>query len=388
MNKRILSYAAGLLLISLKASAISSTEPGHNHDSDVSFQTELPHQQSVLLSQAQQSQINLKLMTLQAQYAQTPVYAPGELKANRYTSYMVTPRVDSVVERRHASLGQVVRPGDKLVTLFSQDMAQAQADYMIAASEWKRVERLSDASLSENQKLVARAKYKAALGTLLAMGMSHSAVNRLEAGQTQSLGTYTLSAQREGIVLEDGFVQGQRFGSGEAIMKLGDESTLWVEVRLAATQQRLINTDTPVEIEHNQRRYPAKVLRQGHTLDPLTRTRVVRLEVDNRGDTLHAGMFVSAYFLFSTAQPVIAVPESALVRDADGGWQVFVEDEQGEYVATPVKRVAPTKDGVIIEPVPLQEGTKAIQSGTRVVAQGAFFIASEMAKSGFDPHNH
>ncbi|AZZ98657.1 efflux RND transporter periplasmic adaptor subunit [Pseudoalteromonas sp. R3] len=389
MNKRIFSYAAGLLLISLRVNAGLSADPDHNHAEQHrpagTADAAQPHAQSVMLNQAQQTKINLKLETIQPAYEHIPLYAPGELKANSYTSYVVTPRIDSVIERRHAVLGQIVEPGDKLVTLFSQDMAQAQADYLIAASEWQRVARLTSASLSESQQVVAKAQFKATQGKLLAMGMSLSDISRLQETEAHSLGIYTLSAQRSGIVLADNFEQGQRFEPGEAIMQLADESTLWVEVRLAATQQDPINTHTRVEIEHNLRRYPAKVIQQGHTLDPLTRTRIVRLQVDNPDDTLHAGMFVSAFFMFNTASPVITVPESALVRDTAGKWQVFVEHEAGEFVATPVVRGELIEGRVIIEPaLPSQ----AIEAGTRVVIEGAFFVASELAKSGFDPHNH
>ncbi|MCF2910050.1 efflux RND transporter periplasmic adaptor subunit [Pseudoalteromonas sp. DL2-H2.2] len=387
MNKRIFSCAAGLLLISLRVNAGLSADQDHNHTEQhrpagAAYAAQ-SHAQSVLLNQAQQAKINLKLETIQPTYERMPLYAPGELKANSYTSYVVTPRIDSVIERRHAVLGQIVEPGDKLVTLFSQDMAQAQADYLIAASQWQRFAKLTDTSLSENQQVEAKARFKATQGKLFAMGMSPSDVSQLQ--ETQSLGIYTLTAKRGGIVLADNFAQGQRFEPGEAIMKLADESSLWVEVRLAATQQSPIDTSTPVEIEYNLRRYPAKVIQQGHTLDPLTRTRVVRLEVDNPDDTLHAGMFVSAHFMFNTAKAVIAVPESALVRGADGQWQIFVEHEAGEFIATPVLRNKQIGDRVIIEPV---SSSQMIESGARVVIEGAFFVASELAKSGFDPHNH
>jgi len=29
-----------------------------------------------------------------------------------------------------------------------------------------------------------------------------------------------------------------------------------------------------------------------------------------------------------------------------------------------------------------------IEAGSRIVTEGAFFVASQIAKGGFDPHNH
>jgi hypothetical protein len=36
---------------------------------------------------------------------------------------------------------------------------------------------------------------------------------------------------------------------------------------------------------------------------------------------------------------------------------------------------------------PLREIT-GVKPGTRIVTEGAFFVASQIAKGGFDPHNH
>ena len=42
------------------------------------------------------------------------------------------------------------------------------------------------------------------------------------------------------------------------------------------------------------------------------------------------------YFHFETEQAVLAVPENALTRSADGDWQLFVVDDDGGFVAKEV----------------------------------------------------
>lgn len=88
-------------------------------------------------------------------------------------------------------------------------------------------------------------------------------------------------------------------------------------------------------------------------------------------------------FKLSTITQVLAVPEEALIRSADGDWVVFVEDYSDEEVSE-------------LEPVEVELGRSfgeyreviGLASGSRVVIKGAFFVASEIAKGGFDPHNH
>ena len=101
--------------------------------------------------------------------------------------------------------------------------------------------------------------------------------------------------------------------------------------------------------------------------------------MENQEDSLHSGMFVKINFQFKTANKVMAVPEEALVRSADGDWTVFVEDHPGEFEAVEVDLGRSLGD--------LRE-IIGLESGSRVVTQGAFFVASEIAKGGFDPHNH
>ena len=90
-------------------------------------------------------------------------------------------------------------------------------------------------------------------------------------------------------------------------------------------------------------------------------------------------MFADIYFEFATAGPVLALPEAALMRGADGDWTVFVESNTGELSAVEVELGRSLGN--------VQEVT-GIGPGTRVVTRGAFFVASQIAKGGFDPHNH
>ncbi len=85
------------------------------------------------------------------------------------------------------------------------------------------------------------------------------------------------------------------------------------------------------------------------------------------------------YFRFKTSEPVLAVPETALMRGADGDWTVYVEEAEGEY--EPVEVELGRSIGGLRE-------VSGLAAGQRVVLRGAFFVASEIAKGGFDPHNH
>ncbi|KXJ57006.1 MAG: efflux transporter periplasmic adaptor subunit [Colwellia sp. Phe_37] len=349
----------------------------HGHEGDNKEEEE--HEEGITIDPKKMSLANIKVESVKPEYQFSTVYAPGEIKANGYKSYVVSPRTESVIISRHAALGEHVAIGQKLVTLFSEAMAQAQADYLIASTEWQRVKKLGNKTVSESRLLQAETTFNASYGKLIALGLTEKAIDGISNKNIKAFGQYTLTAQREGVVLQDDFIQGQRVDAGDTVMLLADEKKLWVEAKVSPNKKLNLSIDSPAVLKLEGQSYNAKVIQEAHTIDPITRTRIIRLGVENSDDNLHSGMFVKVYFQFATKQKVMAVPEEALIRSADGDWTVFVEDHPGEFKAVEVELGRAL--GGFREII-------GLDSGTRIVTKGAFFVASEIAKGGFDPHNH
>ncbi|NMM39897.1 efflux RND transporter periplasmic adaptor subunit [Pseudoalteromonas arctica] len=348
--------------------AISDPQPEHDEQAS-----------GVRLTETQMRLAKVQISPLVKRTYQSQLYAPGEIKANGYSSYVLSPRVDSIVVKRHATLGQHIKAGAPLVTLFSAEVASAQTTYRLAKAQWQRVQKMGKGTVSEKRLLTAKAEYEVAQSQLVAFGLSAKAIAQSAVSPADKLGEYTLFAGTSGAVLSDNFAQGQRVDAGIELMLIADESLLWVEAQLSANQTIDIDRGTIAQVKVNQVTYPAKVIQEAHTIDQITRSRVVRLSVQNSQHQLHSGMFSDVYFEFSTEQPVLAVPEQALLRNPDGDWAVYVQDEDGELIATEIERGR--RFGQFRE-------IKGLAEGTKVVTQGAFFVVSEQAKGGFDPHNH
>ncbi|MEM5553213.1 efflux RND transporter periplasmic adaptor subunit [Pseudoalteromonas neustonica] len=357
-------------------------DAGHEHEkSEVEPSEGEEHEQegAVRLTSTQMRLANVRVSTLTKRSYQSQLYAPGEIKANGYSSYVLSPRVDSIVVKRHATLGQHIKAGAPLVTLFSADVASAQTTYRLTKAEWQRVQKMGKGTVSEKRMLTAKAEFEVAHSQLVAFGLSKQAIAESASIPAKKLGEYTLYAGTSGAILSDSFSQGQRVDAGIELMLIADESLLWVEAQLSANQVIEIAKGAIAKVKVNQQSYPATVIQEAHTIDQVTRSRVVRLSVQNGQHVLHPGMFSDVYFSFSTDQKVLAVPEQALLRNPDGDWAVFVQDEDGELISTEVELGQKFADFREI---------KGLTEGTKVVTEGAFFVASEQAKGGFDPHNH
>lgn len=351
-------------------------EANSDHDSEEGGHEEAA---SASLNPAQMTLADIRVEPLTAKVVDYQLYAPGEILSNGYTSYRVSPRVASVVLRRHVALGDHVKQGQPLVTLFSESLAQVQADYRTAWPEWQRVQGLGRKTVGEQRYISAKASLEAVRATLLAYGLAKSDLKALASQQSQTLGEYTLRAEIDGAVLSDDFEQGQRIEAGAPLIALADEKQLWVEAHLPADLTLTLGAGTQAEVVTGDVRVKARVSQEAHTIDPVTRTRTVRLLVDNPEHRLHPGQFAEVFFRFRTQEPVLAVPETALMRGADGDWTVFMEDHPGEFLPVEVEL------GRALGP--LREIT-GVESGRRIVTEGAFFVASQIAKGGFDPHNH
>lgn len=354
-------------------------ESEHNHVETSSADQEEHGEGGVTLSAQQMKIAGIQSTVIEPYQVKYSRYAPAEVKANGYTSYLASPRVDSVVLRRRANLGEHVETGQPLVTLFSETVADAQAQYLSSSAEWKRVNQLGRKAVGDKRFISAKADNQAATSRLLAYGLDSASIKTLGKNNQALLGEYALKAQIDGAVLSDDFNQGQRISAGAELMELANESELWVEARLPANQNLILDKGTEAIIKVGSESFVGTVAQEAHTIDEVTRTRIVRLLVNNVGHRLHPGMFADVYFQFESERPVMAVNEGAILRGADGDWTVFVEDHPGEFLPVEIERGRSL--GELREII-------GIKAGSKVVTSGAFFVASQIAKGGFDPHNH
>ena len=331
------------------------------------------------LTAEQQSMLSLQVITLQPKANATrTMTVPAEITSNQYRTWVVPVRINSQVQSRSATLGQHLKKGDPIATLFSPSMAQLQSDLQVAADAWRRVNNLGRRTVGNQRYLDARGDYQALRARAKGYGLDDSAIAAIEAGNSEK-GIYTLTAPDDGLVLEDAFQQGQWLTAGSALVTLVDESELWAEAALPPSPGLQIDTGTPARVIVGDTSVGGQVIQSGHRLNPVTRTLSVRVSVPNAGHLLHPGMFADVELSLVAPENALTVPEEALTRGPDGDWQLFVEEEPGHYKPVEIQLNGQLENRRIVT---------GMEPGTRVVTRGAFFLASEMAKSGFDIHNH
>lgn len=309
------------------------------------------------------------------------VKAPGEVKLNSYLSSKVTPRVEAQIVARHAKLGDTVEKGQPLVTLSGVDMAEAIGELMVAHKEWKRVQQLGSSAVSAKRYSEAKIADEQALAKVMAYGMTEAQVKTLhEKGTGGNPGSFQLVAPQGGTIVSDDFIEGELIEPGRVLFDIVNESVLWVESRLSPVRAKEVEVGAGARVHIPGNGWlQGKVVQKHHLLDEETRTIGVRIEVDNEEDRLHPGMYVDTRIQAGDKQKYLAVPTASVLRSPDGDWVVFVEAKPGEFKPQEIKTLRTVEDYTVIDGIP---------EGTRIVTEGAFFVQSELAKSGFEVHNH
>jgi len=333
------------------------------------------------LSEIQISTAGIETIAVQHSNIADVILAPGEVTLNAYRTAKVTPRIKAQIVQRHARLGDTVTTGQALVTLSSIEVAQAQGDLLVSDREWKRVKKLGRKVVSERRYVEAQVARQQAHAKLRAYGMTDVQVKELlqQADASRATGELVLLSPQQGTVIHDNFIIGELAEPGRELFIITDETTLWVDARLTPEDAANVHVGAAARVNVSGRWMDGEVTQAQHVLDERTRTLPVRIQIANPDDQLHPGQFVSVEIQSTQRKPGIAVPVAAVLRSPDGDWQVFIEEAPGRYEPKEIEVLRTVGRKMVID---------GLKNGERIVSKGAFFIQSEIAKGGFEIHNH
>jgi len=299
---------------------------------------------------------------------------PGEVVDNAYGTTLITPRVDSLVVRRHAKLGDELKAGAPLVTLSSVEVAQTQGALLIAEQEWKRMQSLGRDAVSGRRYSEAQVAVEQARAAARAYGLPGSAVGRAN-------GEFTLTAPHAGRVTEDNFVVGERIEPGRTLFRLVDESIVWVDAKLPAENAQRVAVGSKADIVHGDVRLTGKVVQRSHRTAEGTRNSLVRIEVMNIDDSLHGGDYVDAYLDAGASKDTqLAVPTAAVLQ-LEGDTIVFRQNADNTLDPVSVRTGSVIGNRTVI--------TEGLKVGDVVVIEGAYTLKAQILKAQMgEGHGH
>jgi cobalt-zinc-cadmium efflux system membrane fusion protein len=313
-----------------------------------------------------------------------PIVLTGEIRFDERRLARLGTQLEGIIQAVRVTLGDRVEKGQALLEIESPMVSEAQADFldaqsmlMLARRNFERVAELRKENISSEKEFL-QSKQELETAEIRAAG-ARSKLTRLRAVGTEG-GRIVLRAPFEGTVLAMHAVPGEVAKTGESLITVGDNTTVWVwadlyEHDIAAVKQAQAAQKLAASISvkaYPGEEFPGTVDLISPAMDESSRTVKVRVQVKNADGRLLAGMFATVKLFLAGSDETLAVPLTAVLDD-QGRSFVFVH-YQGEYfVRRPVVRGRAWAGWVEIK-----DGLEPSQT---VVVEGAFLLKSDVLRS-------
>jgi len=299
--------------------------------------------------------------------------APGEVKADAYSTVLVSPRVESQVTARKATLGDLVKNGQPLVVLSSVQVAETQGALIVAEQDWQRVASLGPQAVSARRYNEAKVQRDQARAKLRAYGLSDGQILALlRAGSTHADGSFELLAPTDGRIATDEFLIGERVEPGRTLFTLVNEDTVWVQAQLAPADAARTKAGMTARVLAHNETLTGRVIVSSSQTDERTRTVPVRIEVGNPKGLLRPGELVETRIAVGNGTPALAVPAESIVL-LQNQPTVFLAEDAGRFEPAPIV-AGDTRDGWTIV-------TQGLKTGDTYVRKGAFALKARLLRS-------
>src|SRR3989441_9514495 len=294
------------------------------------------------------------------------IRAVGTVEYDERKLTKVNLRVSGWIEQVFINaIGQSVRAGQPLLTLYSPDLLATQDEYLLAL---KAQAQLEGSPLAEARQdaaaMVASARERLRLWNL--NDEQIAAVERR--GKAERV--LTVYAPSSGIVLKRQALPGNYVEPGTTLYELADLSTVWIHGDIYESEITSVRLNQPAGVTFEA--YPGETFRGMVTyiypyLNEATRTVRVRMELPNPHLKLKPGMYGNV-MLHVDAGRRLVVPKEA-VLDSGLRQLVFLDLGQGVYQPYPVKLGRRSQEYV--------EVLEGIKEGDSVVTSANFLLDAE-----------
>lgn len=275
-------------------------------------------------------------------------------------------KIDGFVERLIVNAtGQAVYAGQPLLTIYSPMLVTAQEELLLA----KRLQ-VDVAAASGDTRRGADDLLSSSRRRLAYWDISAAEISEIErSGRVRK--TLTLRAPVGGYVLEKNVLAGQKIMAGEALYKVADLSTLWVEGEVFEQDLSAVRVGGGVQADFAALPGAPRTGRISYvypTLNPQTRTVRVRVVLSNENLVLKPGMYATIRITGRERANVLTVPRSAVLSTGERSI-VFVREANGQL--TPREVALGTSNDHRIEVL------RGVSGGETVVASATFLVDAE-----------
>ena len=312
---------------------------------------------SVKLSPGKIQRTGVKSEPAAQRVIRTLIRAPGTIQLDERRISVISMRAESWVQKvADVTTGTRVAKGQPLMEIYSPSVASASAEY-IATITSKTTGGDGPFGRGSRQRLMN-------------LDVPDVAIVAMEKNRTVPIAV-EWSAPRDGIVLERNAVEGMRAQPGDVLFRVADTSVVWAMIDVAERDLGTLAVGQAVIVKARSfpnREFAGKISVIYPQVNRETRTARVRIELSNTDGALLPDMYVDAQINTGSPQPVLTIPESA-VMDTGTRQAVFIDRGEGRFEPREVK-IGHRGDGYV-------EVRDGVTEGEPVVVSANFLIDAE-----------
>ena len=314
----------------------------------------------VAISSQTRQNLGIRLAQVESKRFGESFSAIGRIEPDQRRFYDVQTRIPGFVERLLVrAVGDSVSKGQKVAEIYAPELLAAQQEYL-ALRQLSSVD--GDGVLRD----ASRNRLK-----LLGMSRGEIAAITMSGKSRTRFGVY---APASGVLTELGVREGGQLMAGSSLIQIADLSQVWLIAEVPERDVARLKLGVAVDVQLQS--FPGEVLKGkvDHlhpTLVDASRTLRVRIELPNKGNRLHPGMYANVEFS-GQAREALSVPTESVI--ATGTRKVVIVKSETGYrpveVTTGQERDRYT------------EVLNGLAEGEEVVVSGQFLIDSEASLSG------
>ncbi len=326
---------------------------------------------SVMIPAGKQQLIGVRTTQATRETLIRDVRTTGQVTADETRIAHVHVKVSGFIEKVFVDyVGQLVKKGQPLFTLYSPDLVSTQEEYLIA----KRGEKTLGGSQFSEVAQGSQSLLRSARERLKLWDISDAQIKKLdETGEVSR--TMTFYSPIAGFVMDRKAFPQTSVTPDTELYTVSDFSTVWVNADIFEYEVPFVKVGQHAEIQLSY--YPGKTW-NGRvsfiypTVDPTTHTVKVRMDFPNPGFQLKPQMFADVELKINYGNQVV-VPQEA-VLDSGKEQRVFVAKGDGYFEPRHITTGAKLDGKAVV--------LSGLKAGETVVSSGNFLVDSESRLKG------
>jgi membrane fusion protein, copper/silver efflux system len=321
---------------------------------------------TIKISPQKQQLIGVQTTPVRHEALVRTVRTTGQITADETRIAHVHVKINGFIEDVFVDyVGQLVKKGQPLFTVYSPDLVSTQEEYLIAKRGDKYLGTSQFADVSQG----ARSLLRSARERLKLWDISDDQIKRLdETGEVSR--TLTFYSPISGFVMDRKAFPQTSITPDMDLYQITDLSIVWVNADVYEYEVPFVRVGQQAVVQlsyYPGKSYTGKIAYIYPTVDPMTRTVKVRIELSNREFELKPQMLANVQLNIDYGHQVV-IPQEAVLDSGDKQY-VFVVHNGGVFEPRTVQLGAKFESKVAV--------LSGLKTGETIVMSGNFLIDSE-----------